>query len=148
SIRDTDCGTCIVSGGAPAATCNACANDPECANGQALCANDPGMCLSGATGACCRSGSCGIVTAAGCSAADATYRGDGSDCTEPCPAPNGAPCGTGDACESTFCVDRVCCDAPCTDPGEICNSPGHVGECIVRPAAPAPALAPWALYLT
>jgi hypothetical protein len=147
-INDTDCGDCIVFGGVPAATCDTCANDPECTGGQTFCEDDPQMCLTGATGACCARGSCAIVTAAGCSAADGIYHGDGSDCTEPCKAPNGDGCSTGDDCESTFCADDVCCDTACTGPGEVCDAPEHRGECIVAAAAePAPALAPWALYL-
>lgn len=150
-INDTDCGDCIVFGGVPAAMCGACDTDPECTGGgQTFCEGDPQMCLTGATGACCARDFCGIVTAAGCASADGFYRGDGTDCTEPCRAPIGEPCSTGEDCESTFCADGVCCNAPCTDPGEICNSPEDVGMCVAAaPAsAAAPALAPWALYLT
>jgi hypothetical protein len=148
-VRDTDCAECILKGGVPAPTCDACATDVECENGQALCAGDPGMCLSGATGACCSRGECAIVTAAGCAAADGVYRGDGTDCTEPCKRPNGDGCSTGDDCESTFCADGVCCNEACTGPNEVCDAFENRGTCIVVAAAePAPALSPWALCVT
>lgn len=148
-IRDTDCGSCILEGGVPAPTCGACGTDAECDGGQALCAGDPDMCLTGPTGACCARSGCGIVTAAGCAAAGGIYQGDGSDCTEPCKKPTGEGCDTGDECESTFCATGVCCDTACTGPGEVCDAPEHRGECIVAAAAePAPALAPWALGVT
>jgi hypothetical protein len=147
---DTDCGDCIVFGGVPAAMCGACDLEPGC-GGQTFCAGDPQMCLTGATGACCGAqGNCGIVTAAGCAAAGGTYRGDGTDCSEPCKEPLGEPCSTGDDCTSTFCADGVCCDTACTDPGFICDSPKNEGMCVPGGTAPepAPALASWALYLT
>src|SRR5215510_11459024 len=117
--------------------------------GQALCAGDPQMCLTGATGACCAGGTCGIVTAAGCAAASGIYHGDGSDCSEPCKRPIGDGCSTGADCESTFCADGVCCNEACTGPNEICDAPGSRGMCITAAAAEtAPALAPWALSVT
>ena len=54
-----------------------------------------------------------------------------------CHLPVGDPCGVSDQCTSTFCVDGVCCDTPCTGPIQSCNVPGHVGQCISRAPAPA-----------
>ena len=58
----------------------------------------------------------------------------------PTPQPNGGGC-TGDTqCTSMFCVDDVCCDTPCDQPGQFCNLPGREGTCTVPTAAPVPAL--------
>jgi hypothetical protein len=54
------------------------------------------------------------------------------------------PLGPGEACASPaeclsgFCVDGVCCNQACTEPGAVCNASGAPGFC--RQAAPAPAL--------
>jgi len=147
-VNDTDCGNCIFEGGVPAPNCDACATDAECDGGEALCAGDPDMCVTGPTGACCAR-SCAIVTEAGCAAASGIYQGDGTDCSVPCKKPIGEGCSTGDECESTFCATGVCCETACTGPGEVCNAREHRGECVVAAdAQPAPALAPWALYVT
>jgi len=57
----------------------------------------------------------------------------------PTPLPNGAGCSTGPRCASGFCVDGVCCDTACEQPGQFCNLLGMKGTCAF-PAAPAPAL--------
>jgi len=149
-VNDTDCGDCIVFEQGPAASCDACAMDPECMGGQTLCQGDPNMCLSGTEGACCVRGNCFILTPGGCSSAGGIYRGDDTLCTEPCKKPNGDGCSTGDECESTFCADEVCCNTACTEPGFICDAPEDRGRCVAGgvPPEPAPALAPWALSLT
>ena len=54
------------------------------------------------------------------------------------PIPNGGGCATPSQCQSGFCVDGVCCDSPCTQPGFICNGPTP-GVCAAA-AAKAPAL--------
>lgn len=152
-ISDTDCGECILLGGVPAPNCDACGSDPECMGGQTLCNGDPQMCESAApTGGCCGRESCVVLTAVACAAADGVYRGDGTDCTEPCKAPNGEECGAAAECESTFCVDGVCCESACDGPNEICDAPEERGMCVASGAgpqpAPAPTLDPWALALT
>jgi hypothetical protein len=43
-----------------------------------------------------------------------------------------------------FCVDNVCCNAPCSGPLQRCNLPDELGSC-VSAAAPAPTLTPWGL---
>lgn len=55
------------------------------------------------------------------------------------PVPNGGVCMTSPQCASTFCVDGVCCDRACDQPGEFCNLAGRLGICTV-PTAGAPVL--------
>lgn len=55
------------------------------------------------------------------------------------PRPNGADCTIPSQCASTFCVNGVCCDTICDQPGELCGLHDHRGVCTV-PSAPAPAL--------
>ena len=57
----------------------------------------------------------------------------------PTPVPNGGGCTTDPECASKFCVDGVCCDTPCDQPGEFCNLMGQEGTCAV-PHAQAPAM--------
>jgi hypothetical protein len=64
----------------------------------------------------------------------------------PSPGPNGSACTDPGQCESTFCVDDVCCDSACTGPAEQCNLPGQTGICASVTAA-APALTPRALTM-
>jgi hypothetical protein len=59
------------------------------------------------------------------------------------PLPDGAGCSAGPDCASTFCVDGVCCNSACDQPGEACDIPGRQGICAVP--APAPALSSGAL---
>lgn len=59
------------------------------------------------------------------------------------PIPIGGSCTAGTECASTFCVDGVCCNEICDQPGEFCNLPGNAGTCSM-PTAPAPTLrGPW-----
>jgi hypothetical protein len=61
--------------------------------------------------------------------------------------PQGGECELTSQCEpGLFCVDRFCCNEPCTGPNESCNDPGREGTC-VTPAAGAPAVSPFALML-
>ena len=56
-----------------------------------------------------------------------------------CVAPDGSDCNDPTDCLSGNCVEDVCCDTPCDQPGEICNAAGDRGTC-VQPVAPAPAV--------
>jgi len=60
------------------------------------------------------------------------------------PVPQGGDCTSPAQCATPFCVDGVCCDTACTDPGQVCNQAGNQGVCTV-PSAPAPTLTPLAL---
>jgi hypothetical protein len=51
---------------------------------------------------------------------------------------NGQSCKTTDECGSSFCVDGVCCDAPCTGQCEACGQTGHVGTCSPVKGVPIP----------
>jgi CHRD domain-containing protein len=62
------------------------------------------------------------------------------------PVPIGGACNTPSQCSSTFCVDGVCCDTPCTGPLTKCNLPGQAGTC-ASAAAEAPTLTPWGLIV-
>ncbi len=146
---DADCGECIVLGGVPAPTCDVCADNSDCTD-QTLCAGDQQMCSIDVTGGCCVApefgGGCFLMTGLACANLGSMYRGDGTDCTAPCPLPNGASCTTTTDCASTFCVDSVCCDTACTDPAMRCNLAGQVGTC-TSAAAAAPTLTPWGLII-
>ena len=62
--------------------------------------------------------------------------------------PIGGMCSTPAECAAPgFCVENVCCNAPCTGPLQRCNLPDELGSC-VSAAAPAPALTPWGLIAT
>jgi hypothetical protein len=54
--------------------------------------------------------------------------------------PDGAACAIGSDCESGNCVDDVCCDTACDQPGQVCNQAGRPGICVTAHTAPAPAL--------
>ena len=52
-----------------------------------------------------------------------------------CVAPDGSDCNDPTDCLSGNCVEDVCCDTACDQPGEICNLAGDRGD--VRPAGRA-----------
>ena len=60
--------------------------------------------------------------------------------------PQGGGCATPSQCSTAFCVDGVCCDTICDQPGQVCNQPGNPGVCTAATAA-APALTPLALLI-
>jgi hypothetical protein len=60
--------------------------------------------------------------------------------------PQGGDCATPSQCSTGFCVDGVCCNTLCDQPGVICNQAGNRGVCSV-PTAPAPALTPRGLLM-
>ncbi len=49
---------------------------------------------------------------------------------------NGKACQAANQCTSSFCVDGVCCDSPCTGQCESCAETGSVGQCKPRAGAP------------
>jgi hypothetical protein len=49
----------------------------------------------------------------------------------------GAACVSPTQCLSGFCVDGVCCNQACTQPGQMCNAPGAPGICHSAVTAPA-----------
>jgi hypothetical protein len=58
------------------------------------------------------------------------------------PRANGAPCTANEECESTVCVDGVCCSTGCNGLCEACNLPNKMGTCSPEPAGtPAPGTA-------
>ena len=62
--------------------------------------------------------------------ADAAEESDAAE--EPGDLPLGAPCGPGDACESTHCIDGVCCESTC-EACHVCDLPGSAGQCREAP---------------
>jgi hypothetical protein len=60
------------------------------------------------------------------------------------PLPNGAQCGLGSQCRSTFCADGVCCDTACDRPFETCDALPTRGTCVA--VAPTPPLSRRGLY--
>jgi hypothetical protein len=87
----------------------------------------------------------GTATHTGTATQTATATGTATQTPTATPTglPNGAGCATPSLCESGFCPGGVCCNAPCTGPGQSCNEPGNVGECVGP--SPAPAASPWGL---
>jgi hypothetical protein len=67
-------------------------------------------------------------------ASDAATSGDGGLKT------NGQPCGRGDECDSTLCVDGVCCGSTCGGLCEACNLMNKAGTCSPEPAGTKAAL--------
>jgi hypothetical protein len=55
----------------------------------------------------------------------------------PTPLPDGASCGPDDLCASTFCVEGLCCNSACDQPGARCDLPGREGLCVDPASAPA-----------
>ena len=53
------------------------------------------------------------------------------------PQPDGASCTSPSDCDSTFCVDGICCNTACNRPFDTCNAPPVPGTCVqVAPAPP------------
>jgi hypothetical protein len=61
----------------------------------------------------------------------------GTPTETPTGLPNGAACGSGSQCQSSFCADGVCCNRRCDAPIESCNLPGSAGTCVARAPVPA-----------
>jgi hypothetical protein len=55
----------------------------------------------------------------------------------PAPGGNGHTCATGGDCDSTLCVDSVCCASACNGLCETCNLAGKEGTCAPLPAGTA-----------
>jgi hypothetical protein len=49
----------------------------------------------------------------------------------------GTPCASGGECDSTLCIDGVCCASACDGNCQACNLPGKIGMCTPRPAGAA-----------
>jgi hypothetical protein len=67
---------------------------------------------------------------------------DARKADEPAPLPvkltNGTPCTAGAQCQSTFCVDSVCCDSSCVSRCTACDVAGTLGACKPVPAGQDP----------
>lgn len=48
--------------------------------------------------------------------------------------PDGTPCTENEQCESTFCVDGVCCNTACEGTCQGCSLTDSTGICTTRPA--------------
>jgi len=102
---------------------------------------------------CDGSGTCaGIGTGLAC--APFTCRPDGKACADRCnstadcvkpnvcsngscgPIGNGLPCRDALQCQSGFCVDGVCCNAPCTEQCMACDLTASLGTCAQVTAGP------------
>jgi hypothetical protein len=86
------------------------------------------------------------------SCAPFTCRPDGKGCADRCgstsecvqpnvcsggscgPIGNGLPCRNASQCQSGFCVDGVCCNAPCTEQCMACDLTPSLGTCAQVPA--------------
>jgi hypothetical protein len=83
----------------------------------------PQKCVNGACAPC--------VTSADCLDPNASYCNPSGTCLAR--KVQGASCGTGDECLSTFCVDGVCCAEVCDKQCEWCGDPAQPGVCEVAP---------------
>lgn len=127
-----------------------CSGTPgECAKGAAGTSCGPTTCSNGAVSGkiCNGAGACVDQTNAQC----APYVCKGAACSSPCtadtdcvttPQPhycsngvcipkidNGKTCTAAASCKSGFCIDQVCCDAPCNGQCEACAETGTLGQC-------------------
>jgi hypothetical protein len=66
--------------------------------------------------------------------------------TRTVPRDNGVPCTKPAECASGFCVDTVCCNRACNQPGEACDRSGAAGMC-AQLTAPVPAVSSRGLVL-
>ena len=99
-----------------------------------------GVCVAATGGAL----SCApfMCNAAGTGCADHCADGDVAACVLPnvCSGGscgkvgNGIPCRNAAQCQSGFCVDGVCCNAPCSEQCMACDVAGAVGTCSQVPA--------------
>jgi len=137
---DMECGgglTCDGSGACHVANGTQCSDGGSCESGHCV----DGVCCDGAcAGGCEACHSSATLAADGtCAhvrdgddpglecAADLTCNGAGA-----CHLDNGAQCGVDDDCESTRCIDGVCCDAPCDGQCRACLgslTAGSDGQC-------------------
>jgi hypothetical protein len=93
---------------------------------------------AGGTGAAGAGGGGGAGGAAGANDGGA---GAGTDAAPDGPGTKalGAPCASPSECDSTLCVDGVCCASECGTLCEACNLPGKAGVCTPLPVGMAPA---------
>jgi hypothetical protein len=153
-------GTCtlVPSGLDDADTCTP-TSTRDC-NGAGLCLDTEGQpCTTAgecASGFCVDGFCCNTACSGTCEACSAAKKGSGSDgtcgaispgsdpdneCTGAscngagaCRLPNGQICGTGTECESTLCIDGVCCNTACSSTCQACNLAGSPGTCTNVPA--------------
>jgi hypothetical protein len=121
----TTCGLGTCDDGRTLLGASECDGDGTCVAASALdCA--PFTCQAGACrGSCASNADC--TAPAVCTAGSCGMRGRGQACT------------TGDQCQSTFCVDGVCCDSACGGRCRSCALPSARGTCTPVPAnAPDP----------
>jgi hypothetical protein len=151
-------GTCVdvPSGSDPGNDCDG----TETCDGKGACAEIVGEscsadmdCLSGfcEQGVCCTTActdnchSCALTGSEGTCTDVPNGQDPGNDCTgaEVCDGagmcikgPNGAMCGAGAECTSTFCMDGVCCNEACpnSDKCKACDVANLVGTCSFVPA--------------
>jgi cysteine-rich repeat protein len=119
-----DCDACDVPG-----SYGSCALRPAGTQGQPSCS--PYLC-DGTKAVCpttCTS-EAGCIERSSCDPATST-------CTEASGFPNGETCANDRECQSSFCVDGVCCDTACGASCDACNLAGSEGVCTVRPAGAA-----------
>lgn len=100
-----------------------------------------GTCVDGVFGTCTAPTPTSTPTNTATSTYTATVTNTPTASTTPTNTliPDGGDCDTPSECESTFCVDGVCCETICDGPFEVCNDPLNPGVCS-EIAAPAPAM--------
>ncbi|MBK7402551.1 MAG: hypothetical protein IPJ34_41560 [Myxococcales bacterium] len=126
----------------PTGKCAECTADPDCASVEFCdpvslkCVPRAGVGDSCSTSASCPSGlSCteGVC----CEKADC---GAGKSCALTkkgrCMKTGGTPCVADPECDSSHCVDGVCCDGGCVGQCEACDVAGSVGKCVAVKGAP------------
>ena len=110
-------GTCT----APLPNGSQCTVDSQCTSG---------FCTDGF---CCTVDVCPVGQTCGatgvCIGQPVTATPTPSPTNTPTPQPNGASCGSGSQCVSTFCVDSVCCAQSSCPQGQACNITNSEGTC-------------------
>jgi hypothetical protein len=133
-------GVCVGSGQYPNGT--PCSSGTQCEFGQCV------------DGVCCDQAVCGTCERCNVAASAGTCHpvagADADSCTAPascavvtigaatigvCGLTNGSACGGDGDCQSTHCVDGVCCDSACTGACQSCGLPGEAGTCLPVPLA-------------